>query len=116
MKDEEAWEALKPLTKLGQALGELNIELDIPEDIPYLGIEKGKVNLQRFFYWNMFKAFYQPDWSIEEMNLVNFDWYRPLNCHRHTREEIEQICKESGLEIETLNEQEAGFTVIAKKL
>ena len=115
MKDEEAWEALKPLTRLGQALGDLNVELDVPEDIPYLGIQKGKVNLQRFFYWNMFKAFYQSDWSVEEMNLVNFDWYRPLNCHRHTKEEIEQICLESSLEIETLNEQEAGFTVIAKK-
>jgi len=51
MSNEEAWEALMPLTKLGKYLAELNVELNIPEDIPYLGIRKGKIDLQRFFYW-----------------------------------------------------------------
>ncbi|MCI0471982.1 MAG: methyltransferase domain-containing protein [Ignavibacteria bacterium] len=114
--NEEAWEALKPLTKLGIALGELKEEIEVPEDIPYLGIKMGKYNIQRFFYWNIMKAFYRPDFSLEEMNHINFDWYRPLNCFRHTEEEIRKYCKESNLSIEHFNTQEAGFTVIARKI
>jgi SAM-dependent methyltransferase len=113
--NEEAWEALKPLTKLGIALGELKGDIEVPEDIPYLGIKKGKYNIQRFFYWNIFKAFYRPDFSLEEMNHINFDWYRPLNCFRHTEEEIRKYCLEASLEIELFNIQEAGFTVVARK-
>jgi len=113
--DEEAWEALKSLTKLGIALGKLNAELDVPEDIPFLGIQKGKVNLQRFFYWNICKAYYRPEFTLDEMNHMNFDWFRPLNCHRHTPEEIEDYCSGAELSIEYMDVQEAGITVVAVK-
>jgi ubiquinone/menaquinone biosynthesis C-methylase UbiE len=115
LSDEEAWEKLKPLTQLGIALGKLKTEIEVPEDVELLGIKKGKLDLQRFFYWNICKLFYRDDYNPEEMNHINFDWFRPLNCHRHTPEEIKQWCKESGLEIEHMNLQEAGITVIAKK-
>lgn len=115
MSDEEAWEKLKPLTELGIKLGELGINLTIDQDIEVLGIKKGNYDLQRFFYWNICKMFYRPDFSLEEMNHVNFDWFRPLNCQRHTPEEIQQWCKEAGLVVEDMNVQEAGITVVAKK-
>jgi SAM-dependent methyltransferase len=115
MANEEAWEALKPLTKLGQVLGELNVEIDVPEDIPLLGITRGKMDLQRFFYWNICKMYYRPEYSLEEMNHINFDWFRPLNCHRHTPEEVKGFCDRASLEIEHFNVQEAGITVVARK-
>jgi arsenite methyltransferase len=115
MSNEDAWKALKPLTKLGIAMGEMNVQIEIPEDIPFLGISKGKIDLQRFFYWNICKLFYRPDFSLEEMNHANFDWFRPLNCHRHTKEEIISYCKHACLNIEHLNVQESGITVVAKK-
>lgn len=116
LSDEEAWEALKPLTKLGVELGKLDIEIDVPEDIPFLKISKGKLNLQRFFYWNICKLYYRPDYSLEEMNHINFDWFRPLNCHRHTKEEIIVYCEKANLAIERINVQESGITVVARKL
>jgi arsenite methyltransferase len=115
MTDEEAWRALEPLTKLGIALGKLNVDITVPDDIPYLGIKKGKINLQRFFYWNICKMYYRPEYTLDEMNHINFDWFRPLNCHRHTPEEIECYCKEAKLTIEYMNIQEAGITVVAVK-
>jgi arsenite methyltransferase len=115
MSDEEAWNALESLSKLGKALGELNVELDVPDDIPYLGIKKGKQDIQRFFYWNIFKLFYRPDFSIDEMNHINFDWYRPSNCHRQTPEQVKQWCAEAGLSVEHIDIQEAGITVVARK-
>lgn len=115
MTDEEAWEALKPLTKLGQELGRLNVKLNVPDDIPFLGIKKGETDLQRFVYWNIFKAYYRPEYNLDEMNHLNFDWFRPLNCRRHTEDEIREYCRKADLEIELFNIQEAGFTVIARK-
>lgn len=115
MTDEQAWTALEPLTKLGMELGRLNVELNVPEDIPYLGIRAGKVDIQRFFYWNICKAFYREDFTLDEMNHINFDWYRPLNCHRHTEEEIRNWCTDAQLSIEHLDRSESGITVVGLK-
>jgi len=104
-----------PLTELGEALGKLKVEIDVPRDIPCLGIKKGRMELQRFFYWNICKLFYRPDFALDEMHHINFDWFRPLNCHRHTKEEIISCCDASGLTIERMNVQPAGFTVVARK-
>lgn len=113
MSDEEAWEALEPLTKLGIALGELNVSLEIPEDIPYLGIQKGTVDVQRFFYYAVMKAYYRPELGFDEMHHINFDWYRPLNCHRHTEDEVRQFSRDAGLEIERFHSEPSGFAVVA---
>jgi arsenite methyltransferase len=115
MDNQEAWEALVPLSKLGAALGELNVDIEVPEDIPYLGIKKGKMDIQRFFYWNFCKAFYRPDYSIDTMNLINFDWFRPTTCHRHTEQEVRDYCAGAGLAIEHLDVQDAGITAVAIK-
>jgi arsenite methyltransferase len=115
LTDEQAWEALKPLTQLGIALGRLQQEINVESAIPFLGIEVGKLDLQRFFYWNICKAYFRPELSFDEMHHINFDWFRPLNCQRQTPEEIRQWCEEAGLEIEHINVQEAGITVVARK-
>ena len=115
LTDEEAWEELKSITKLGIVLGELDQQIEIAEDIPLLGIKKGKIDLQRFFYWNICKLYYRPEFTLEEMNHVNFDWFRPLNCHRHTPEEVISFCEIADLNIEHLNIQESGITVVAQK-
>lgn len=115
LSDQEAWEALAPLTRLGVALGELDVEIDVPEDVPLLGIRKGKLDIQRFFYWNVCKLYYRPEYTLDEMNHVNFDWFRPLNCHRHTPEELTEWTAAAGLRIERMKVEEAGITVIAVK-
>ncbi|HMT11160.1 MAG TPA: class I SAM-dependent methyltransferase, partial [Ignavibacteria bacterium] len=110
-----AWNALMPLTKLGKALADLNTEIDVPEDIPYLGIKKGKIDIQRFFYWYICKMWVRPEVNLNEMNIVNFDWFRPLNCQRHTPEEVKEYCSKAGLNIEHMDVQESGITVVARK-
>ena len=47
MSPEQGFEAIKPLTLLGIALGQIKEELEIPEDIPFLDIKKGKYNMRR---------------------------------------------------------------------
>lgn len=115
LSDDEAWDTLLPISRLGRELGELNISVTVPEDIPILGISSGTYDLQRFFYWYFLKAFYRPDFSLDEMNHINFDWYRPMNCHRHTEEEIQKWCFEAGLRIDRMKIEEAGITIVAQK-
>jgi SAM-dependent methyltransferase len=111
----EAWKAMEPLTRLGVALGELGIEIDVPDDIELLGIPAGRYDIQRFFYWHVAKAFYHPELSFDELNHINFDWYAPANAHRQTPAEVRAWCDEAGLEVEREHVENAGITVIARK-
>lgn len=113
LDDEAAWDALKPLTRLGITLGRLNKQIEIEENIPFLEIKAGVFDLQRFFYWNICKAYYRPELSFDEMHHINFDWFRPMNCHRHTVEELKQWCDEAGMNIEHIDVQESGITIVA---
>jgi len=113
--DENAWKQLMPLSKLGKALGDLKIMIDVPESIACLGIPKGKIELHKLFYWYFFKAFYRPNFNIGEMNHINFDWYRPLNCYRFTPEQIKEWCRKGGLAIRRLHVEEAGISGVAIK-
>lgn len=116
MTPEEGWLAMEPLTQLGISLGELNAEIDIPKPIDVLGIPAGRINVQRLFYWHVAKMFYRPDLTFDEMNHINFDWYAPANAARQSPEEVRAWCNEAGLQIEREVIEEAGITVIARKV
>ena len=115
MSQEDAWNAMLPLSQLGKILGDLDIELTIPDDIDILQIPAGKINLQRLFYWHFCKMYFRPEFDTNEMNLINFDWFAPANAHRHTAEEVHSWCERLELQIERQVVEEAGITVIARK-
>jgi hypothetical protein len=73
------------------------------------------MDLQRFFYWHVAKAFWRPDMTFDEMNHINYDWYAPRNAHRHTEAEVRDWCAASGLEVVRNRVEEAGITVVARK-
>ena len=115
MSPQQAWSALEPLTRLGIELGRLDAEVDIPEPIGLLDIPAGRTTVQRLFYWHVAKAFYRPDFSFDEMNHVNFDWYAPASAHRQTPEDVRRWCAEADMVIEREVVEDAGITVIARK-
>ncbi len=116
MSPQEAWEAMEPLTQLGISLGELDKEIDIPHAIEILGIPAGRISVQRLFYWHVAKIFYRTDLTFDEMNHINYDWYAPRNAARQSIEEVRSWCKECGLSIEREIVEDAGITIIAKKV
>lgn len=113
---EKAWKELESVTKLGKALSELNAKLTIEEDINLLGIKAGEYDLQRFIYYNIFKCFWNPNFTFEENVHVNFDWYMPKYAWRHTEEEIRQWIDELNLKLIWEKVEESGITVRAKKV
>lgn len=108
---EVAWQQLRPLTRLGQALAELRAQIEVPEDVELLGIPKGVYDVQRLVYWHFAKLFWNETMTFEENNHVNFDWYHPRYAHRHTEAEVRGWFANSELEITRFDTQEAGFTV-----
>ncbi len=112
---DEAWERLMPLTRLGQALGDLDLEVEVPEEVDLLGIPAGRIPIQRLFYWHVFKAFYDPELSLEELHHINFDWYAPANAHRQSPEEVRAWCAEAGLAVEREVLEPAGITIVARR-
>ncbi|MBV8162027.1 MAG: class I SAM-dependent methyltransferase [Acidimicrobiia bacterium] len=115
MTPEEAWAALVPLTKLGQALGRLHLTVDVPEPIDLLEIPAGPIDVQRLFYWHVFKAFFHDDLGLEELNHVNYDWYAPRDAHRQTPAELRDWCAEAGLTVDRERIEDAGISMIARK-
>lgn len=115
MSPQDAWDAVMPLTRLGKLLGDIDVEVDVPETIDLLEIPAGKIDLQRLFYWHVFKAFHHPELTLDELNHINFDWYAPRNAHRQSREEVRAWCAEAGLEIEREVVEDAGITIVARR-
>jgi arsenite methyltransferase len=113
MPPHEAWETLRPLTKLGQALADANVEIELADDIPLLGIKAGRHNVQRLIYWHFAKLFWNPTMTFEENLHVNFDWYHPRYAHRQTEEQVRQWCADADLRITHMDVQESGLTVRA---
>lgn len=112
---EECYAFARAMTRLGKALAELKAEVDIPEDIPALGIKAGRQNLQRFLYWNVFKCYWNEALDFETNVMTNFDWYHPRYAHRHTPDEVQQWCRALGLSVLHLNVIESGISVRARK-
>ncbi|HXU87959.1 MAG TPA: methyltransferase domain-containing protein [Methylomirabilota bacterium] len=112
---EQAWEAIRPITRLGKALADLHIDVEVSEDVPLLGIKAGRYDVQRLIYWHVAKLYWNDGFSLEENNHVNFDWYHPTYAHRHTEDEIRGWCKGAGLTIQHFDAQESGYTVRAIK-
>lgn len=112
---DEALQACEGITRLGRALADLNVSVEIEEDIPVLGITKGKVDLQRFFHWNVMKCFWNDEFDFFTNNIINFDWYHPEYCFRFEPHEFERWFS-SGWEIEAWDVQEAGISCRARKV
>jgi arsenite methyltransferase len=115
LTDEEAWEAMRPLTKLARNLAKMKAEVVVEEDVPELGIKAGRLDVQRLIYWNFAKLFWNDEFDFEENVHINYDWYRPTYAHRQSAEEIREWCDGAGLDIVRMHEQESGYTVRAVK-
>ena len=113
---QECYQFCKPFTELGKSLDKMNIEINIPKDIPILDIKNGRYPLQRFVYYVMFQCFWNPNLSFKDNNLVNFDWFHPRYAQRHTPEEVKSWFREAGLKkIRRFITNPSGISMMATK-
>jgi ubiquinone/menaquinone biosynthesis C-methylase UbiE len=109
MSNAELWALAEQVTELGRRLSALNAEIDCP-DIPALGIKGGRVDVQRFVYWNFLKCFWNEELGFENSKMTNFDWYAPSNARRFSKEEVLQVVEHVGCVVKFFHEEPACFS------
>ena len=95
---EAAMNVSRQITELGRILTETNCKVKVPE-VPSLGIQEGEYDLQRFIYHFFMKCFWNPSLSYEENVAINYDWYHPQLCSRHTADEVRRWFQDAGLRV-----------------
>ena len=98
---EEVIRVSEQITALGKSLAEAKAEIEVP-DIPVLGIAAGRYDVQRFVYHFFMKCFWNPELNFHDNAVINYDWYHPQLCSRHTLEEVRAWF--AGLELEIVHE------------
>jgi ubiquinone/menaquinone biosynthesis C-methylase UbiE len=106
---EALWEMSEQLTELGKRLSELDVSFDAPS-IPLLGIKGGRIDIQRFIYWNFLKCFWNPELGHDTSLATNFDWYSPSNARRFSEDEVRRIVADNGMAIASFHAEEAAYS------
>jgi hypothetical protein len=84
---EQAIAACRQITALGKALAECNAMVQVPA-IDALEIPAGEYPIQRLIYHFFLKCFWNSEFSFHENSVINYDWFHPQLCSRHTLEEV----------------------------
>jgi SAM-dependent methyltransferase len=95
---EEALRVSEQITALGRALAGIGATVRIPA-VDVLGIEEGEYDIQRFVYHFFMKCYWNDDMTFRENAVVNYDWYHPQLCTRHTPEEVRGWFHRAGLQV-----------------
>jgi len=95
---EEALETMREVAAFGKALTDVNVKATVPA-VKLLGIEAGEYDVQRLIYHFFLKCFWNPELSFEANTAINYDWYHPQLCTRHTLPEVEEWFAAAALTI-----------------
>ena len=103
------------ITRLGRALSRLRASVEIEDDIPELGLQRGTYDVQRLLYDHVLKCFWNDDYDFLTNVMVNFDWYRPVHAFRYTEADVRGWCQAEGLEIQHLDSASSGISMVLRK-
>jgi len=113
---EDCYKACEGFTELGRELSKLNVNVTLEKGIPELGIPAGEHDVQRLFYYNFIKCFWNDAFDWETNNMVNFDWYHPHNAWQHSEEEVVEWLNELNVtDYKFNNSNPNGISVLLTK-
>jgi SAM-dependent methyltransferase len=107
---DEAMEVCRRVAELGRVLSEINATVRVPA-IDALEVEEGEYDVQRLVYHFFMKCFWNEELGEEENAAINYDWYHPQLCLRHTVEECRLWFADEGLEVVHENVDHYGITM-----
>jgi SAM-dependent methyltransferase len=107
---EDAMDVSRRITEVGRQLAAFEAEITVPE-IAQLGIEAGTYDVQRFVYHFFMKAFWSDELDPEANAAINYDWYHPQDCSRHTLDEVVDWYRRAGLDVVHRHVDPYGITV-----
>jgi SAM-dependent methyltransferase len=111
---ERAMEQCRSIAELGRELSALGATVTVP-DIEVLGIEAGEYDVQRLVYHFFMKCFWNDELDAEANAAINFDWYHPQLCSRHTLDECRDWFSRAGLVVTWEHVDPYGITVRGRR-
>jgi SAM-dependent methyltransferase len=111
----DTWSQIETITEIGRRLHELGVSIEVPADVPMLGLERGRFTIQELVYYFAFKCFWNPALTFEENAIVNFDWYAPSYAWRQSESEVRSWLEDLDFEIAHEHVQRSGITVRARR-
>ena len=111
---EQAMEQCRAIAELGRELSALGVTVNVP-DVELLGIEAGEYDVQRLVYHFFMKCFWNDELDAEANAAINFDWYHPQLCSRHTLDECRDWFARAGLEVTWEHVDPYGITVRGRR-
>lgn len=107
---DEAMKTCRQITELGRRLSAVTEEVEV-DDIPALGIVKGRYTPQRLLYHFFLKCYWRSTLSAEDNAVINYDWYHPQHCSRHTMDEVDAWFAGQKLAVTWRHEDLYGITM-----
>ncbi len=114
MPYEEAMKHCDQITNFSKNISAIENEFYCPE-VEILGIPAGNYTPQRFIYHFFMKCFWNNELEFEQNSAINYDWYHPQNCTRHTQEEVKNWFVSNNLNITHIHEDFYGITMHGTK-
>lgn len=111
---EQAMSHCRQIAELSKNLSAVEAEFECP-DIDILSIPAGRYTPQRFLYHFFMKCFWNPELDFEANAVINYDWYHPQDCTRHTVEEVRSWFEDLDLEITHTVVDHYGITMRGRK-
>lgn len=111
---EEAMDVSGRIAEVGRQLSALGATITVP-DIPQLGIAAGEYDVQRFVYHHFMKCFWSDELDATANAALNYDWYHPQDCTRHTVDEVRGWFERAGLEVVHELVDEYGITMRGRR-
>lgn len=111
---DDAMSVSDQITQFSKALSDLNVKVKVPK-VDVLQIEEGEYEVQRLFYHFFMKCFWNDELAFKENSVINYDWYHPQDCTRHTLEEVEGWFGDNDLAIVHSCVDHYGITMRGRK-
>jgi hypothetical protein len=89
--------------------------VEIADDIPELGLQRGTYDVQRLLYDHVLKCFWNDHYDFLTNVMVNFDWYRPAHAFRYTEADVRGWFQAEGLDIHHLDIAPSGISTVLRK-
>ncbi len=107
---DEAMVVCRQIAELGRRMAEIEQEIEV-DDLPAVGIERGRYTPQRILYNFFLKCYWNPDLSFEENAVINYDWYHPSHCSKHNIDEVEEWFNRARLRVVWARQDLYGITM-----
>ncbi len=111
---DESIAVMRQITEFGRSLAAQGVRIQVPA-VDVLEIEAGEYEVQRLIYYFFMKCFWNGELRFDENVAINYDWYQPQLCTRHTLPEVLGWFEDAGLSVVHTTVDHYGITVRGKQ-